>query len=104
MHTIFSKVIISFLIYATLACGRVPVDSKLMVGNDFSPTFIKSCANCHGSQGEGDVGPALRLLDFVSFSSKVRAGGRGMPKFDLATYSDESLKADFQRLTGKAAP
>ena len=90
-----------FISPVTLGCGTS--HSKLADAPSLSITFGKTCANCHGAQGEGDFGPSLKQVDFATFSAKVRSGGRGMPKFSPDVYPDSALRADFTALTGKAA-
>lgn len=86
-----------------LACGRPSSMSQVKVAAAFSTTFTGKCANCHGAAGEGDTGPSLKAVDYATFSTKVRTGGRGMPKFATDVYPDSDVKSDFTALTGKAA-
>ena len=87
----------------TLACGNHTTTSQVKVTAALSTTFTGKCANCHGAAGEGDTGPSLKAVDYATFSTKVRTGGRGMPKFAADIYPDSDVKSDFTALTGKAA-
>ena len=86
-----------------LACGRPTSNSQVKVTAALSTTFTGKCANCHGTAGEGDTGPSLKAVDYATFSTKVRTGGRGMPKFAADVYPDSDVKSDFTALTGKVA-
>jgi mono/diheme cytochrome c family protein len=69
-----------------------------------SEPFARSCAACHGLQGEGKAlyPPLSGKLTFEQFRDKVRAGGKGMPAFDAAFITDAALESDFKALAAIA--
>lgn len=48
---------------AQAVTGSGPGDAALG-----APIYFKNCSQCHGDQGEGDIGPALRNSQFVQSS------------------------------------
>ena len=91
------------MIIATLAAtacsvGSVveapPDDAELVRGQDL---YVNNCASCHGSDGGGGRGPALRsaaLLESYPTPEDTRqiiaAGRRTMPGFE-GRFTDEQL-------------
>ncbi len=50
--------------------------------------YTSSCANCHGSRGEGAIGPALRgsQLDEAALEKEIT---RGMPEAGMPAWNEE---------------
>ncbi len=84
--------VVLMLAFAGAACARpevpaAPVDNpQLVLGEQI---WSKSCAACHGSQGQGGLGTKLNegsvLANFPSFEAEVKIvaeGEGGMPRFD----------------------
>jgi mono/diheme cytochrome c family protein len=63
----------------------------------------KGCANCHGRNAEGGVGPALSgiPLPLDSVLRKIRRGGGGMPAFDKGTVSDAEAEQIYRWLESR---
>lgn len=86
-----------------------PVPEQVTRGR---PLYVTYCSECHGSQGEGGIGPALigsdrvyrifgdaqRLYDFIFYSMPVNEPQRVKPedKWDILAFilysNDESPK------------
>ncbi|MBI2831863.1 MAG: cytochrome c [Chloroflexi bacterium] len=54
-------------------------------------TFVSACGACHGQQGQGGVGPALRSADATLTRRVVRSGKGIMPPFGSGQISDREL-------------
>lgn len=65
----------------------------------------RTCAMCHGSQGEGNIGPTLAPPPraFADFSRYVRQPGGAMPPFAPQAVSDSDL-ADIYAFLQSANP
>ncbi|MBI4319635.1 MAG: cytochrome c [Chloroflexi bacterium] len=54
----------------------------------------KGCSACHGSTGQGGVGPSLtHWHDDATIKSIVRSGAEGMPAFGASQIGDDELTA-----------
>ncbi|MBI4332475.1 MAG: cytochrome c [Chloroflexi bacterium] len=49
------------------------------------------CAACHGAEGQGGIGPALKGKDAASVKSAIRSGKGTMPAFSPAQLTDADL-------------
>ncbi|PYE55870.1 c-type cytochrome [Deinococcus yavapaiensis] len=58
-------------------------------------TYAASCASCHGTEGQGGVGPSLEesRLSEDAIKAVVRGGAAGMPAYDATELSNERLDA-----------
>lgn len=65
-------------------------------------TYAANCASCHGTDGQGGVGPSLRAsrLNEDAIRAVVREGAAGMPAYDAAELSNERLDALVKLLRG----
>lgn len=55
-------------------------------------TFLSACGACHGQQGQGGVGPALKGADATLMRGAVRTGKGIMPRFGPNQISDRELE------------
>lgn len=71
---------------------------------DTEVVFLEQCAPCHGSEGEGGVGPALisSTIDAADRLELIRNGRDAMPGFG-ATLSDAAIEALSTLLARQAA-
>jgi len=53
----FSKLQISLIAFAMFPCFSVP---QRALAEDGAATYKAKCAACHGAEGQGKVGPALK--------------------------------------------
>ncbi|MGA2353288.1 MAG: cytochrome c [Terriglobales bacterium] len=80
------------LVIATLMCGCLAL-SSLSFAADGAATYKGKCAMCHGAEGQGKVGPALKGTSLSS--DQIVA---------VLTTGDESKKAPHKKpLSGLSA-
>lgn len=92
-----------FLIQACGSDSDDDSDQTPVANLSLSATFAKKCASCHGENGEGGVGKRLykHTESWGEFLETVRNGkGSSMPATPSSEYSDEELRADFDKLQG----
>jgi mono/diheme cytochrome c family protein len=84
---------------AAAVCGAVLALIPIIVSaaEDPSPgqvAYDKICKVCHGSEGQGNAGPALVPfeLDDEQLLAKVREGGGEMPPVSERRLSDDEVK------------
>ena len=53
----FSKLLMLFLVITVSVCVMLP---QTALAQDGGATYKAKCAGCHGDQGQGKVGPALK--------------------------------------------
>jgi len=96
-----------------LGCVLTALPSQIQAqsaetGQQLYATML-GCAGCHGAEGEGGVGPAIRKTklqkeEFVQF---IRTPEGAMPPFNARLASDEDLEAIYkwlQRTTEATSP
>lgn len=94
---------------ASVAAQAAPRPQNAPAGNAQrgKQTFTdRTCAMCHGSQVEGNIGPTLAPPPraFADFSRYVRQPGGAMPPFAPQAVSDADLADIFAFLSANAGP
>lgn len=66
-----------------------------------SDAFGRSCAGCHGAQGQGGFGTRLSgtALSLTEFRETIREGAGRMPRINEGRYSEASLLNDYAVFT-----
>lgn len=62
--------------------------------------FATSCASCHGKEGQGGAGPALKGMDAALVQKVVRSGKGIMPAFSASQIGPEELEGMAAYLAG----
>ncbi len=62
--------------------------------------FVASCAACHGKEGQGGAGPALKGVNGTLVKKSVRSGKGIMPAFSATQISDADLEEMAKYLSG----
>lgn len=103
MNMKLANMMLSATLFGFVGCSKDDDDKKPAATSGLSTQFTATCAtsSCHGPTGAGGtVGSNLRGItrSEEEFKNVVRNGTPGMSAIDVATYSDESLKADYAYL------
>lgn len=92
-HSILSIVAAAARVYVPLLV-LILLAPTLNGGSAAGQTFQRSCAPCHGTAGEGRIGPQIadRAWSADAFESRVRDGGLLMPSFSVRDISEAQLR------------
>lgn len=87
-----------FVKFAVLAIALVTFSRVGWAQDDGQATFKAKCAACHGPNGEGKIGPALKDTkvsqdDIILMLGKGVEGKKAPHKKPIAGLNDEQIKA-----------
>lgn len=103
MKMILANILLSSALVGFVGCSKDDDDKKPAATSGLSTQFTATCAtsSCHGPTGAGGTAGSNLLgitLSEEEFKNIVRNGTSGMSAIDVATYSEESLTADYAYL------